>query len=102
MRESAGNSGLGCGGPRYAAFGKGLFESGVAAKVLREFAQDPFSYLDEAQKKNMIAAQQAQRAKAATEGIEPRISRIPRIKRTFQRKVAKTPRRSAASRNQRI
>ena len=29
-----------------AAFGKGQFESGVAAKALREFAQDPFPYLD--------------------------------------------------------
>jgi hypothetical protein len=40
-------------------FGKGQFESGVAAKVLREFAQDPFPYLDEAGKKNMIAAHSA-------------------------------------------
>jgi hypothetical protein len=37
-------------------FGKGQFESGVAAKVLREFAQDPFPYLDEAGKKKMMAA----------------------------------------------
>jgi hypothetical protein len=37
-------------------FGKGQFESGVAAKVLREFAQDPFPYLDEAEKKTMMAA----------------------------------------------
>jgi hypothetical protein len=59
--SSAGNSGLGCGGPRCAAFGKGLFESGVAAKVLREFAQDPFPYLDEAEKKQMMSAQEAQR-----------------------------------------
>jgi len=36
--------------------GKGQFESGVAAKVLREFAQDPFPYLDEAGKKKMMAA----------------------------------------------
>jgi hypothetical protein len=28
----------------------------VAAKVLREFAQDPFPYLDDAGKKKMIAA----------------------------------------------
>ena len=40
-------------------FGKGQFESGVAAKVLREFAQDPFPYLDEAEKKKMIAADSA-------------------------------------------
>jgi len=59
MREFAGNSGFGCGGPPCAAFGKGQFESGVAAKVLREFAQDPFPYLDEAGKKNMIAAHSA-------------------------------------------
>ena len=38
-------------------FGKGQFESGVAAKGLREFAQDPFPYLDEAEKKTMIAAE---------------------------------------------
>ena len=37
-------------------FGKGQFESGVAAKVLREFAQDPFPYLDEAEKKKMMTA----------------------------------------------
>ena len=37
-------------------FGKGQFEIGVAAKVLREFGQDPFSYLDEAEKKQMMAA----------------------------------------------
>ena len=37
-------------------FGKGLFESGVAAKILRGFAQDPFPYLDDAGKKNMMAA----------------------------------------------
>jgi hypothetical protein len=40
-------------------FGKGQFESGVAAKVLREFAQDPFPYLDEAEKKKMMAADSA-------------------------------------------
>ena len=45
-----------------AAFGKGQFESGVAAKVLREFAQDPFPYLDEAEKKEMMAAHSAQEA----------------------------------------
>ena len=37
-------------------FGKDQFESGVAAKVLREFAQDPFPYLDAAEKKKMMAA----------------------------------------------
>jgi hypothetical protein len=37
-------------------FGKGQFESEVAAKVLREFTQDPFPYLDEAEKKKMMAA----------------------------------------------
>jgi len=31
----------------------------VAAKALREFAQDPFPYLDEVGKKNMIAAHSA-------------------------------------------
>jgi hypothetical protein len=40
-------------------FGKGQFESGVAARVLREFAQDPFPYLDEAEKKKMMAAHSA-------------------------------------------
>jgi hypothetical protein len=58
---------LGCALPRCGfapipvplVFGKGQFESGVAAKVLREFAQDPFPYLDEAEKKNMIAAHSA-------------------------------------------
>ena len=35
-------------------FGEGRFESGVAAKVLREFAQDPFSYLDEAGEKSIL------------------------------------------------
>jgi hypothetical protein len=39
--------------------GKGQFESGVAAMMLREFAQDPFPYLDEAGKKNMIEAESA-------------------------------------------
>jgi len=38
---------------------KGQFESGVGAKVLREFAQDPFPYLDEAEKKQMTAAHSA-------------------------------------------
>jgi len=33
-------------------FGKGQFESGVAAKVLREFAQDPFPYLRRPCQKN--------------------------------------------------
>ena len=40
-------------------FGKGQFESGVAAEVLREAAQDPFPYLDEAEKKQMTAAHSA-------------------------------------------
>ena len=40
-------------------FGKGQFESGVAAKVLREYAQDPFPYLDETEKKKMMAAHSA-------------------------------------------
>jgi len=38
-----------------AAFGKGQFESGVAAKVLREYAADPFPYLDDAEKMKMMA-----------------------------------------------
>ena len=40
-------------------FGKGQFERGVAAMMLREFAQDPFPYLDEAGKKKMMAADSA-------------------------------------------
>ena len=40
-------------------FGKGQFESGVAAMMLREFAQDPFPYLDEAEKRKMKAAHSA-------------------------------------------
>ena len=47
------------GPPVSLVFGKGQLESGVAAKVLREFAQDPFPYLDEAGKKKMIAAHSA-------------------------------------------
>ena len=34
----------------------------------------------------------SQRDGAAAKNYEPRISRIPRIKKTFQRKVAKTQR----------
>ncbi len=36
-------------------FDKGQFESGVATKVLMEFAADPFPYLDEAMKRQMTA-----------------------------------------------
>ena len=36
-------------------FGKGQFESGLATKVLRNYATDPFPYLDEAGKKKMTA-----------------------------------------------
>ena len=37
-------------------FGKGQFESGVAAMMLREYVLDPLPYLDDAGKKSMIAA----------------------------------------------
>jgi hypothetical protein len=40
-------------------FGKGQFESGVAAMMLREFALDPLPYLDETEKKKMMAADSA-------------------------------------------
>jgi hypothetical protein len=36
-------------------FGKGQFESGLATKVLRDYAADPFPYLDEVGKKKMTA-----------------------------------------------
>lgn len=48
---------VGC--ARLAVFGKGQFESEVAARVLREFAQDPPPYLDEPEKKQMMAAESA-------------------------------------------
>jgi hypothetical protein len=38
-------------------FEKGQFESGLATKVLGEFAANPFPYLDEAGNKKMMAAQ---------------------------------------------
>jgi hypothetical protein len=38
-------------------FAKGQFENGVAAKLLNEFAADPYPYLDEAAKKKMTTAQ---------------------------------------------
>jgi hypothetical protein len=37
-------------------FAIGQFESGVATKVLRDFAEDPFPYIDEATKRKMMAA----------------------------------------------
>jgi hypothetical protein len=37
-------------------FAKGQFESGVAAKLLNEFAEDPYPYLDETAKKKMTTA----------------------------------------------
>jgi hypothetical protein len=37
-------------------FAKGQFESGVAARLLNEFASDPYPYLDEAAKKKMRTA----------------------------------------------
>jgi hypothetical protein len=40
-------------------FAKGHFESGVAAKVLNDFADEPFPYLDEATKKKMTAVHSA-------------------------------------------
>ncbi len=36
-------------------FGKGDFESGVAAKILNDFAENPFPYLDEEGKKKLAA-----------------------------------------------
>ena len=38
---------------------EGEFENGVATVMLREFAKDPFPFLDEAGKKKMVAAQSA-------------------------------------------
>ena len=35
---------------------EGEFENGVATVMLREFAKDPFPFLDEAGKKKMVAA----------------------------------------------
>ena len=35
---------------------KGQFESGVAARLLNEFAADPYPYLDEGAKKKMATA----------------------------------------------
>ncbi len=40
-------------------FGKGEFESGVATKVLMDFAQDPFPYLDPEVRAKMTAAHSA-------------------------------------------
>jgi hypothetical protein len=37
-------------------FAKGQFESGVAATLLNEFAEDQYPYLDEAAKKKMTTA----------------------------------------------
>jgi hypothetical protein len=37
-------------------FGKGNFESGVTARLLAEYAEDPLSYLDSELKKKMTAA----------------------------------------------
>jgi hypothetical protein len=37
-------------------FAKGQFENGVATKVLRDFAQDPFPYLDPEARAKMTAA----------------------------------------------
>jgi hypothetical protein len=36
-------------------FGKGDFESGVAVKILNDFAENPFPYLDEETKKKLAA-----------------------------------------------
>ncbi|HEX3716571.1 MAG TPA: hypothetical protein VH595_01275 [Verrucomicrobiae bacterium] len=38
-------------------FAKGDFESGLAARLLSEYAADPYPYLDEAGKKKMLTAQ---------------------------------------------
>ncbi|MGB7767975.1 MAG: hypothetical protein WBN22_03875 [Verrucomicrobiia bacterium] len=40
-------------------FAKGHFESGVAAKLLNDFVENPFPYLDEATKKKMTAVHSA-------------------------------------------
>jgi hypothetical protein len=37
-------------------FAKGQFESGVAAKLLIQFAADPYPFLDEAARKKMNTA----------------------------------------------
>jgi hypothetical protein len=37
-------------------FDKSQFKSGLATNVLRDYAADPFPYLDEAAKKKMMAA----------------------------------------------
>ena len=37
-------------------FSKGDFERGIAAKILNDFAENPFPYLDEETKKKMLAA----------------------------------------------
>jgi hypothetical protein len=39
------------------AFAQGQFESGIAAKVLNEFAAEPYPYLDEAARKKMNTGQ---------------------------------------------
>jgi len=40
-------------------FAKGYFESGIAAKLLNDFVENPFPYLDEATKKEMTAVRSA-------------------------------------------
>jgi hypothetical protein len=40
-------------------FAKGQFESGVAAKLLNDFAENPLPYLDEASRKKLTAVQSA-------------------------------------------
>ena len=40
-------------------FAKGQFKSGVAAKLLNDFTEDPFPYLDEKTKKKMMTVQSA-------------------------------------------
>jgi hypothetical protein len=40
-------------------FGKGDFEKGVAVKILNEYAENPYAYLDEAGKKQLVAVDAA-------------------------------------------
>jgi len=44
-------------------FGKGVFEKGVAVKILNEYAENPYAYLDEKGKKQLVAVDAALLAK---------------------------------------
>ena len=41
-------------------FGKGDFEKGVAVKILNEYGENPYAYLDEAGKKQLMAVEAAE------------------------------------------